>query len=110
MKSFMLAALLVAAAGSATAAPCQAKITTYYGHYAFDGSVFCYWGGTPVPPDVVGESVRDCNGQFSSWGTLCDVYEPTVEYIDCDCDSAAASEAKPAGQNETDERYACAVY
>jgi hypothetical protein len=104
MKPFMLAVLLLAA-GSASASPCQARITTYWGHYASDNSVFCFWGGTGVPPVVVGETIRDCNGQLSSWGTLCDIYEPTVEYVDCGCEYAAAEE----DQNKTDELPACAV-
>jgi hypothetical protein len=36
---------------------------------------------------------------------LCDIYEPTVEYIDCGCESAAATE----DQKETNELPACAV-
>ncbi|HEY0155849.1 MAG TPA: hypothetical protein VGF28_01005 [Thermoanaerobaculia bacterium] len=103
MKRLVLVLVCLAVAliaPGASAAPCFAKITTYYGHYAIDGSTFCYWGGSPPQtPQIIGETTRDCNGQLSSWGnTSCDDYPPTVEYIDCDCRSAneTEDEANPA--------------
>lgn len=92
-------------ATSADASPCQARITTYYGHYAIDGSTFCYWGGgPPQTPQVIGQTTRDCNGNLSSWGnTSCEIYPPTVEYVDCGCSASNELELFPAQQAEPAE-------
>ena len=64
------------------------KITSYWGWvYPPDTYVHCSPVlGPPLPPDLVGQVIRECDSSTWSWGhTSCTdgAQPPTVEYEDC---------------------------
>jgi hypothetical protein len=90
MKRLLILALVclgVSFLAPTASASCYGYVITYYGHYAIDGSTFCYWGGgPPITPDIVGQKEVDCNNQVTTWGnTSCEMYEPTINYFECEC-------------------------
>jgi len=68
----------------------QRVTTTYYGWYDINGNVICENPfGPSIPPEVVGETIRECDGTTSSWGnTSCSFIGPETVREDCDpiCD------------------------
>jgi hypothetical protein len=83
----VLAVLLLAAMVPvpASAAECVKKITSYWGYDVGGGEVLCQWDlGPYIPPSVVGQKIRECDGYTWTWGhTTCTYYTPTIDYEDC---------------------------
>lgn len=74
------------------------KITSYWGYYVGgNGDTACnVIVGPSIPPEVIGQKIRECDGTTWSWGnTTCTYYTPTVEYEGCGA-SATAPEGTPA--------------
>lgn len=107
-----LVAFLLVFASNAFAVDTK-RVISYYGFYTNGGteticSCLC---GPPIPPEVIGQKIRECDGYTWSWGnTTCDYYAPVTEYEDCplsastnesqsldadaECSAATESEAK----------------
>ena len=82
----MVALALCATSASAVDAR---KITSYWGYYLSGGGTACYvLVGPPIPPEIIGQKIRECDGTTWTWGnTSCTYFAPTVEYEECGASS-----------------------
>ena len=64
---------------------CVKKTTTYWGYNLSGGGTACNIViSPPIPPEVIGQKIRECDGYTWTWGnTTCTYYTPTIAYEDC---------------------------
>ena len=95
-RLFLLLAVFVVVniALPASAAVCAKRIISYWG-WVYPDTVSCNPViGPKLPAEVVGQTIRECDGYTWSWGrTDCTYVAPTTEYQECEnCFDRAASQ------------------
>jgi hypothetical protein len=94
MRYALAVLILLTCADDVLAVDGVRRVKNYWGYYTQNGtSTICdVLLGPPLPPDLIGQEIRECDGTAWSWGnTSCTTYPPTVEYTACDEGFAAAA-------------------
>ena len=99
----LLVATLFFVASNAWAVVGVRRVTTYWGYYLSNGGTVCsVLLGPPLPPEIIGQRIRECDGTTWSWGnTSCTDYAPTTEYEPCDGVSASDGDFEGVAQGNT---------
>lgn len=94
-----LAAIVILSSTAASAFAIDTKrVISYYGWPLGDGTAACTLEfGPPIPPELVGQRIRECDYSTWSWGhTVCN---PETEYFECEL-SASAETGQAASASE----------
>ncbi len=70
---------------TASAVDCVQRTTSYWGYQTVGGGYACTMPvSPPLPPYVIGQRIRECDGYTWTWGhTSCTATPPTYEYEEC---------------------------